>query len=377
MKVKSLRIAGFKNLSGVALEPASRINGFWGSNGQGKSNLLEALYATLKGRSFRPYSSRADWVPSTLSTPLAVFAELEDQAGHRYECAMRSEGDGKLSHFLNEKHTQAWRLAQKMPVVVFSPDDHSLVRESPEHRRDFMDEVFTDVCPGYAEVHARYEKALKSRNRVLKMLLQTENRGGSTELVSWTAVLAQAAVELCDLKSEVWPAFREEFLGVARELFEGTETQVGVDFEGSRPFGGAKHHDFIELFRLNEAVDRATGWTHKGPHRDDFRMHLAGLDSRAKSSQGQARLLALALRWSHARWVQRERGEIPLFLIDDFSNELDGLRRKKLLEILSGIPGQVFITGTDSNNVDRSHFAEDRHYSVDRGKVTAKSNYDG
>ncbi len=373
MKVQSLRIVGFKNLSGVALEPASRINGFWGSNGQGKSNLLEALYATLKGRSFRPYSGRADWVPATLSTPLAVFAALEDQSGHRYECSMRIEADGKLSHFLNEKRTLAWRLAEKMPVVVFSPDDHSLVRESPEHRREFLDEVFADVCPGYAEVHSRFEKALKSRNRVLKMLLQAENRGVSSELDTWTTVLAQAAVELCDLKAEVWPAFREEFLQVTRELFEGTETVTGVDFEGSRPPTGSKATDFIELFRMNEAVDRATGWTHKGPQRDDFRMHLDGLDSRTKSSQGQARLLALALRWSHARWVQRERGEIPLFLIDDFSNELDGLRRRKLLEILSGIPGQVFITGTDPNNVDQSHFASDRHYSVDRGTVTAKS----
>src|SRR5690606_23056413 len=115
--------------------------------------------------------------------------------------------------------------------------------------------------------------------------------------------------------------------------------------------------------------DLATGWTHRGPHRDDFSIQWNGLDSRSKSSQGQARLLALSLRWTHALWVSQERRELPLFLIDDFSNELDILRRKKLLELLGQISGQILITGTDPNSAEVAFFSEFRNFNVNKGEV--------
>jgi len=270
--------------------------------------------------------------------------------------------------------------------VGFAPDDHVRTRGAPEVRRRFLVEVFTDACPGYAEVLARYEKALKSRNRILKQMKRHEEHetlstglstGLSTaELESWTGVLATAAVQLSQLKDEVWPRFAEHFLDHSRRLFDETGLELSLRFAADRPKvegRASQAADFIDVYRKSWTVDKATGWTHRGPHRDDFVIELSGLSGRSKASQGQARLLALGLKWAHASWVQQERGEIPLFLIDDFSNELDGLRRKKLLEILAGIPGQVFITGTDSGSVDSGVFSEYRHYEVLNGQITGKN----
>jgi DNA replication and repair protein RecF len=372
LKIERVRITGFKNLKQLQLELGNGVNGFWGENGQGKSNLLEALYVSVKGESFRPYSHRSDWLPDDGSA-LSVHLECRDDVGIPYHCEMfHDAASGTWVWRLNDKKARVLSLAEKIPIVVFSPDDHALIREGPDHRRSFLDSVLIDVCPGYAEVLGRFEKTLKSRNRLLKQYQREEVSDFTAEMDSWSRTLAVEAEGVALLRTEVWPRFEGYFRDVAGPLFEALSGSVGLVFEQDsvekgQIFNKSKYYHILkDEFRK----DLATGWTHRGPQRDDFRTELGGIDARSKASQGQARLLALSLKWTHALWVSLERREIPLFLIDDFSNELDILRRKKLLEMLGQISGQILITGTDSNTILSANFAQSRHFNVQRGEIS-------
>ncbi|MEO5667527.1 MAG: DNA replication and repair protein RecF [Bdellovibrionota bacterium] len=372
MKIENVRIAGFKNLKNLQLEFGSGVNGFWGENGQGKSNLLEALYACVKGTSFRPYSHRGDWIPDD-GTPLSVHLDCRDDVGLLYQCELFYESTSQSWVWkLNDKKTRVMSLAEKIPIVVFSPDDHALIREGPEHRRSFLDTVLIDVCPGYSEVLARFDKVLKSRNRLLKQYQRDDISDFTPEMDTWSRTLAVEAEGVAMLRREVWPRFEGYFQQVAGPLFEALSGSVGLQFEQDsvekgRSFDKIKYY---QILKDEYRKDLATGWTHRGPHRDDFKTELGGIDARSKASQGQARLLALSLKWTHALWVSLERREIPLFLIDDFSNELDILRRKKLLEMLGQISGQILITGTDSNTILSANFTQSRHFTVKRGEIS-------
>ena len=113
----------------------------------------------------------------------------------------------------------------------------------------------------------------------------------------------------------------------------------------------------------------ATGWTHHGPHRDDVQILIGQLESRGKASQGQARMLAFALKWLQAQWIFDEQKEAPIFLVDDFSSEFDAANRKRLMRLVNSLGSQVFLTGTEGSLVDWEANIEYTQYTVLRGAI--------
>lgn len=370
MKITRLHVSGFKNIEPLTITFENGLSAFWGDNGMGKTNLLESLFVLAKGRSFRPYSHRQDWYPEN-GRNLGVEAIFQDSFDLEYHAQLHLKAPNKPVWLLNGKKVHRSVLSEKIPLVVFSPDDHNLIRGGPESRREYLDQVFEDVCPGYSEVLSRYGDALKSRNKLLKSYQRNEVFEFTHEMNTWTRSLAEEAHQLSSLRRELWPYFSEHFQSLSRSLFEGLVDKIDLFSEFALESGNKE--EYFQILKDSYRVDLATGWTHKGPHRDDFRIELNGLDARAKASQGQARLLALSLRWCHALWVAQERGEIPLFLIDDFSNELDILRRKKLLDLMGQISGQTLITGTDKNLIKTSgasdFFTDFQSFKVRDGKI--------
>ena len=372
MKLKRLEIENFRNIRRAKLYPSSGLNGFWGANGQGKTNLLEALYACLRGKSFRPYASRADWIPKFPDGSTRVLAEFEDERGFQAECLMFQNAQKKWDFLINGKKARPSHLRERFSIVAFSPDDHELIRGGPEIRRSFLDDVFMDICPGYTEVLERFEKALKQRNHVLRsMAAQTESefRKWNLELDTWTRTLAEQGFELLQLRRELWPTFEEKFLKVIHELFFGHSLEIEVKylFDIGIKQKVNLNNDLYQAIKTDFHKDLATAWTHRGPQRDDFEILINQSPTRMAASQGQARLLALALKWMHAEWVRNVRGALPLFLIDDFSSELDAGRRKQLLSLITNISGQHFVSGTERSVVDSAPNYEYTHYFVHEG----------
>lgn len=376
MKIKRVSIYGFRNIEAAFLSPSESLNVLWGLNGQGKTNFLEAIYTTLRAKSFRPYSQKADWFPlnNEINSKSEISIELENSSGFITEVKMFSNSQGRWEHALNQKKTNPHKLRTKIPIVVFSPDDHAMIRGAPEMRRDYYDEVLSDVCPGYAEVLDRFEESLKSRNKILKRESEKAFREFTEELKAWTDIFVKCAWELCELRTELWPQFASRFEKLGKSLFQGLGVLQKITWESD--FKGSKRPTIEELkvFILKDIEkDLVTGWTHRGPHRDDIKIQLDGVEARTSASQGQARLCALLLKWLHADWIMEDLNEIPIFLIDDLSSELDALRRRKLLELTQSINGQIFVSTTEPVLVDLNPISEYTKIFVEKGGFLVKN----
>ncbi len=364
------------------------MNFFIGENGQGKSNLLEAIYANIKGKSFRSYSQRKDWIPETpkITGPKTrVHLKAIDNYGFENELALALDYEPKTiwKFFLNQKPSRTKSIGSKISIIVFSPDDHELIRGPAEKRREFLDDLLCDICPGYEETLSRFEKSLKSRNGILKKLKENKNSLANLncptqslwnqELESWSRVFSIQAQELVSLRAELWPQLESRFCKVAIDRGGFGDQQVRAHYF-TDPFGRYQNinikpqsEDFYKTLKMSFDVDLATGWTHRGPHRDDIHIVFGELEGKTQASQGQSRVLAFLLKWMHADWVKDVQGEDPILLLDDFSSELDALRRSQLLELITQTQGQVFLTATELFTVDFSALSEYTYFKVQKG----------
>ena len=378
MRITKVSIQGFRNLERVQLEPGSNLNLFFGENGHGKTNFLEAIFTCVRAKSFRPYSQKLDWFPINreLTAVNRVDLEIENSAGFNIDVTLLANEHSKWAHYLNQKKITPAKLRSQIPIVVFSPDDHSIIRGAPEHRRDYLDEILEDVCPGYSETIGRFEEALKSRNRILKRESEKSFRENTEELKTWTEIFAQSAAEIIELRYELWPEFERRFEKLGKSLFKdfgiGAKVYFDADFKTSDGKTPLKDQMLAHILKDLDK-DLATGWTHRGPHRDDIKITLDGVDSRSSASQGQARLCALLLKWLHADWVMEDRKEIPLFIIDDLSSELDASRRHKLMGLAQSTNGQIFVSTTEASLVDLNSISEYTSFFVERGVFKSKN----
>ena len=380
MRISSLVIHRFRNLSDISLEVSPLFNGFWGQNGQGKSNLIEAVFVALKGRSFRPYANKQDWIPNEQNT-LALKLWTTNDENIQHECKIEYTVDKGWKTFLDGKKISTNKLKNFFPVIVFSPDDHLIIRGSPEVRRNFLDNLFGDVCPGYVEVLHHFEKTLSSRNKILKKSKEMFGRakkldhGLQQELQSWDQVFVNKAAELTQLRivlfRELRQYFRDSLVSMAPDLATGIHMELLSELAQSCEADGQNYQDKMQqLLEDSLMLDCITGWTHKGPHRDDLGLELQGAKARAQSSQGQARLLALALKWTHFKWLKSIRNETPVFMLDDLSSELDARRRKSLIEYIKETSGQVFVTGTDATIIENYGLNFDKNFELKQGKIS-------
>ncbi len=384
MHLKEIRIENFRNIVDVKLKPSKGLNFFVGENGQGKSNFLEAIYANSRGKSFRSYTQRKDWFAEGSQKSPNVFMMSEDEWGFENQFrlfAHQSATENLIWKFsVNQKAIRVSNLHKKIPMIVFSPDDHELIRGPSEKRREYLDDLLGDIGPGYLEVLERFEKALKERNKVLRRIkTEKEKRNDfkfitwSSEVDTWTKVLAQEGEQLISLRMALWPQLEEKLLTVdqTKNTFEGN--RVGAYYYCD-PFGKVTQSSIqpttkqlYDVLKESWPVDVATGWTHRGPQRDDIIITLGDLDGRTRASQGQSRILAFYLKWVHAKWIQEVQKQDPIILIDDFSSELDQKRRSYLLDLVLGSKSQVFLTATELLMVDFKTLSEYTYFKVQKG----------
>lgn len=379
MKITKFELYSFRNLEKFSIMPSEAFNGFWGENGQGKTNILEALYISIKGKSFRPYSQKKDWIPKVFheignpKTSSGIYIGLELVDGKSFPLTIHTKWTsggqhGKWSFFFNGKKSTSAKIYTKVPLIAFSPDDHALIRQGPELRRSFIDDVFSDVIPGYSEVLTRFEKSLKNRNQILKKQKKEEIFKITPELSTWTEMMAQESQELSTLRTEAWKTFSEYFRPIAEELME-SPLKVDCQWLPGIKLENFSTEDIIEYLLENLMADLALGYTTRGPQRDDFQILLDGENAKGTASQAQARILALALKWAHTDWLQQERAQKAIFIIDDFSSELDIVRRSKLIDRICHNSSQLFVTGTDLNMVPLEKFSDIKNYQVAEGTL--------
>jgi DNA replication and repair protein RecF len=334
-----------RNLGPFELTPHERFNVFVGDNGQGKTNLLEAIYVVAALRSFR--TARLADVIAFGAQEAAISAHVvKDELQRVYEVTVAPGSrkvrlDGKPARPLS-------RYFGGFNVVVFTPEDLGLPRGSPGERRRFLDRAVFNLRADYLQLAQDYEKVLKQRNSLLRTA-QEMPRGKLDDLLAvYDVQLAHHGIALAtararyvaDLGGELAAAFE----AIARSGHVASARYVTKS-------AGATVDEFVAELHAARAKELATEATQHGPHRDDVAFELDGRDAGAFASQGQLRAIVLAWKTAELATITRVHGDRPILLLDDVSSELDPSRNAYLFEHLAMLSGQCFITTTHESHV--------------------------
>jgi DNA replication and repair protein RecF len=359
-----------RNLAPLTLRPGPRFNVLAGDNGQGKTNVLEAIYAVCTLRSFR--TRRLADLIAFGQEEARLGAEVDRGGSVRtYELAIRPTGrqarlDAKLVRPTS-------RYFGGFQVVLFAPEDLAVPRGSPAERRAFLDRAVFQRAPEYLGEAQSYDKVLKNRNALLRALRERTSRD-HTLLEVYDQQLAELGarrmVRRARLVEEMLPRFQRAFESIARvdipaALAYAPALAVEVGDEA------VVEAALAQALAQSRGQDIARASTSVGPHRDDLELSLGGQAAGAFASQGQLRAMVLAWKTAELDLLEAAHGEAPILLLDDVSSELDPRRNEYLFEFLRLKRNQCFVTTTHPRHVLASEERVD--YDVRSGHVTRQN----
>lgn len=336
MVIKSVKLLNFRSHKSFVLRCNPQTTELIGENGCGKTSVLEAIYEALQGKSFRA-------VDREIVRRGEEFyrVELEYEDG-RVVTVVYDAGADKKEFLAEDKKTRRLSKKVKYPSVLFEPDDLNLVGSSPTSRRNYFDRMFSQLSETYSVALARYNKALKQRNELLKQ--EVFNKG---DLFSWDVMLTKYGAEL---KSE-----RESFVrDVNCKLTEVYRSIAENDDEVELKYASEVESESEFLRKLEGCFerDRLLGHTSYGIHRDGYEFVFNNVKADGSASRGEVRSIVIALKFIEAEMVMKEIGKMPVVLLDDVFSELDEVRQECLVKNFR--ENQIILTsmGGRSDNSD-------------------------
>jgi DNA replication and repair protein RecF len=406
MWLSELELVNFRNFVRLKLTPAPGVVLFFGRNGQGKTNLLEAVYVLATTRSPRTSVEREllSWrtpEDADLAAVLSPFARLEARIRRlqtevhlevTFE-AERASGEGPASTSnavtrgikVNGLPTRATGLVGQLPVVYFSPADVELAGGPPAGRRQYLNLANSQTSSDHMRALQRYNRILLQRNQALRFV--RERRQPASALDPWTEQMVTWGTLVLRQRLAMLRQVNERMATIFRDL-AGTQETLQVAYR-STAADGCVADDLAEHYRerqeqlASREIDLAVSLV--GPHRDDFAFILDGVDLNRYGSRGQQRLAVLALKLAEADWMHAEIGEAPVVLLDDVLSELDPQRRRYVLQrVTTPEPSQqhqVWITTTEPAPLTRTRGGENldrethdfltaaQRYEIDGGRV--------
>jgi len=365
LRLHRLQISRVRNINSADLALGAGMNVFHGSNGAGKTSILEAIYILAQGKTFR-HGRSENWIQhgsdqatviieySRQPTNDVLGADERSQTVHRLGL-IRGRQDWQAKHDGEPLQSYA-QLSSLLPVVLFQPYIHQLVEAGPEHRRQFLDWGVFHVEPDYLKIWRRYQKALKQRNACLK------NHADASVIAAIDPVLSAAAVKL--------HTQRQNFFTRLQQHYQRIQQQLAPDFasiELAYEPGFDDPHSLQQDWRDSLQMDRQRGYTLLGPHRADISLRSSDRGARGWLSRGQQKMVALALLLAKLAVWQQDASKGAVLLLDDVQSELDEYHLQQLLGWLIAQRQQVLISGT-SPLLDSDIPAHMFH--VERGQVT-------
>lgn len=399
MRLNYLSLVNFRNYARLELNLPDRITVFQGANAQGKTNLLEAIHLLATGRSTRAGAEREliNWLALEGSLP---YARLEGEIGagaemQRLEVVLelaRNGGkEGPIIHKqvrINGVAKRALDLVGHLRVVLFLPEDVSLVSGAPAERRRYLDIALCQIAPSYCRALSEYQKVLAQRNALLRRL--RDDGGDAGQLGFWdgqmaehgSVLLSRRAIAIRQLDTLAADRHRSLTSGAERLRLSYLPSPDPMRAAGLRLSADGEHLAYEALTRDQIAAwlagqlkatrsrDIAAGGSLLGPHRDDLGFTVEGHDLRAFGSRGQQRTAALALKLAEVQMMRDETGDTPLLLLDDVMSELDAIRRQAMLDALAEVD-QALVTTTDWGDFTPELLAQARRWQVQEGALKA------
>ena len=339
MYVKYLQLINYRNYKELFIELNENVNVFIGDNAQGKTNVLESIYYSSFGKSHRTSKDKEiiNWEAGEAYIKLHVARERLDK---KIEIKVLKEGK-KVISINSIKINKISQLLGNCNVVMFSPEDLKIVKESPGHRRRFLDMELCQLDGKYYYNLVQYNKVLLERNTVLK------NRNIDESILDiYDQQLATFGNYI--IRKRVDYINRLNFFG--KDLHKDiTSEKEDIQFEyitQVKSFNSLEA-DLVQLLKKNRQKDIDRHTTSVGPHRDDFFITINGVDTRSFGSQGQQRTSILTIKFSSLKIIKEITGENPVLLLDDVLSELDFKRKKYILTSISKVQTIITCTGIE------------------------------
>lgn len=330
MIIKSVKLANFRSHESFCLQCNPHTTTIIGENGCGKTSVLEAIYEALRGKSFRA-------VDKEIVRRGADFyrVELEYEDGRKTVVAY----DGQKKEFLAEdKKSRRLLKKSQYPMVLFEPDDLHLVGSSPTSRRSYFDRMFGQLSDSYNVSLARYNKAIRQRNELLK-----EETLRREDLFSWDILIVKHGAELMQARKKYVEKINQKFTEIYRSIAENTD-EVRLEYVSEVE----TESEFLAQLERSFARDSLLGHTSYGVHHDNFEFIFNEVKADGSASRGEVRSSVLALKFIEAAMVQEVLGKKPVVLLDDVFSELDEARQKCLVKNFQD--HQVILTSVGSSD---------------------------
>jgi DNA replication and repair protein RecF len=362
--VKKLKLENFRNYGELELEFDKNLNLIIGDNGQGKTNLIEALFVGGFGRSFRTSREREMIQFNSKSAYVGIQFQQQGLEGHLELRFL--EDKKKVFRYNGSPLNRLSEWVGHLNVVAFTPEDLKLVKESPSERRRFLDRELSQMSTQYLMSYVHYNRALDQRNA----LLRTESRQAERYEI-WEEKLAEHGAKILLKRFNFVKRLNEISQKIHSDMTNGEE-KFGIEYLSSLINENFSDYDkivkaILKKHEENRIKDIERGYTFYGPHRDDLKMTIDGFDARIYGSQGQQRTAALSLKLSEIEIVLEETGEYPILILDDVMSELDKHRQNLLIRTFDRV--QTFITATELGAIQSEHLTRGKILTVVNGAV--------
>jgi DNA replication and repair protein RecF len=351
MIVRTVWLKNFRNHADTVLDLGDGANLIFGNNGQGKTNILEAISYLSLTKSFYATSDATVVRIGTGGFDVGGVVVTGGGIEHGIRCVYDQETRAKR---FTINHTQPETLASvigRFPVVVLSPENSAITFGGPAERRRFLDIVLSQVSRSYLEDLLEYRRILRQRNKALSESV-TRSVQQRDLLEPWSAGLVERGSRIIQRRREFVAEF-ERYVQSAYRKFVAAKEDPTLEYQSVRGLPPGTQLDEITAalsaeLKRREHEEFRRGLTLTGPHRDDLSLCINGREVHAYASQGQHKTFLIALKVAEFFYVRERRSEAPLVLLDDVFSELDAKRSETILDLLAAL-GQTIITATDDS----------------------------
>lgn len=363
MFIRNLELKTFRNYQILNIDNIKNVNFFIGTNGSGKTNILESISYISHLKSFRNVSEKdiIKWDND------CFYISMTDDKKNKYEVGCHIE-DGKLKKKIKINGDIVNRLSlfySKVMTVFFCPDDAHIINGNPDPRRRYFDSVIAKADNDYIKTLSDFKKILSSRNFILKEIRIGKKK--EKELDIWDSLFAEKAEKII--------LSRESFNSVFSDLFRESYRKIS----DKNDIPSIKYSPNMDVFdkdkilstlHNNRQKDIVIGTSHCGPHRDDFVIEMNEKNMKFCGSQGQIRTAAISLKNAEKYFIEKETGDKSILIVDDVFSELDAKRKSNLVSELSS-GNQVFFSMVKIDESVISNYNDLIVYNVEDGKVNS------
>lgn len=369
MYLNGLNLINFRNYEALYLEFNPKINLLIGKNGQGKTNIVEAIYLLSFGKSFRTNKDKE--LIKFESENLYIggnFTKHDRKSLIEIGIGKNNKKGIKINKINIEK---IYELLGNLNVVIFSPEDLRLVKEGPKERRVFIDKEISQITPKYYNYLTNYNKILFQRNKLLKssyvdMDLIAVYDESLARYGSYIYILRRDFIKkIASISSKMHKKLTNEL----EQLTIKYKNQINLTEEDTVD---TVYEKFIKKLKEGRQHDIDTRTTRYGIHKDDLLICINDLDVRLYGSQGQQRTASISLKLSEIELINNEVGEYPILLLDDIFSELDETRQKLLVDNLDKV--QMFITTAEASHKKIFNTENTTIFNIEKGNVISIEN---